>query len=353
MKRIAVFLLSLVLIAGLAACGGETKQLGEVNVFSWTGYIDDDTLAAFEKETGIHVTWTSMESIDDMLLKLRSGDTSQYDIMLSSDYSLGILKDAGLIEKLDKSKLPNWNNLDPRYLGQYYDENDEYVVPYICGCTLLVYDSEMLPEGISSYADLWDEALANNVCLLSNPRVICGMAAKSIGYGFNETDTAVLDKISEQLNALRPNVSTANDDSGYAYMSQGQAAAAFMYMPFASMANDERQLAGLAPLEVAYPEEGMGFGIDGFVVAKGSKNYDNAMKLLDWLMKPEVAAHNAEAQMYGNVNRAAEDYLSEEYKSNSFINIPGEVIEDAEMIRTLDSELEARYNEIYTEFINK
>ena len=154
------------------------------------------------------------------------------------------------------------------------------------------------------------------------------------------------------LKELRPNVSTANDDSSYTYMATGNAAAAFMYMPFASMTNDERIAAGLSPLKVAYPEEGMGFGIDGFVVAKGSKNYDNAMTLLNWLMQPEVAAHNSEWQMYGCVNAAAAEYLSDAYRNNQFINVPDELIRESEMIVTLSPELEAKYNEIYTDFIN-
>lgn len=70
-------------------------------------------MAAFEEETGIDVIWSPMDSIDSMLLKVTAGGGSDYDLIISSDYSLDILRKQGLIQKLDKSRLSNYGNLDP------------------------------------------------------------------------------------------------------------------------------------------------------------------------------------------------------------------------------------------------
>ena len=103
---------------------------------------------------------------------------------------------------------------------------------------------------------------------------------------------------------------------------------------------------------VVYPKEGLGYGIDGLVIPTGAKHVDAAHQFLDYLMRPEVAANNAEMQYYMCVNQAAREYLSDTYREASVMNVPAELLKDAEFIEDVGA-TETLYQEIYTAFKNQ
>ena len=344
MKKAIALLLCLLLTLPAVGLAEEEKV---VNILSWVGYIDDDTLAAFERETGIDVVWSPMDSIDNMLLKVTEGGGAEYDLILSSDYSLDILRKAGLLQKLDKEKLTNYQNLDPQFLGQVYDPDDEYVIPYIAGSPLIIYDPEAVPFEITSYADLWNEALKDSVAVMDNSRIICGIALKTMGKSFNETDPEVLSQMQEVLLPLYANIRTFGDMESYSAVTTGEASVGFLFTPFVYMVQMDHP-----EYTVVYPEEGLGYGVDGFVIPEGAAHPDSAHELLNYLMRPEVAAHNAEYQYYMCVNSAAQDYLSAIYLDSEVLNVPAEYLADAEFIEDV-GETTTLYNDIYTAFKNQ
>lgn len=349
MKKLIALLMCLLLALPAFSLAEEEKVL---NILSWVGYIDDDTLAAFEEETGVRVVWSPMDSIDSMLLKVSEGGGSDYDLILTSDYSLDILRKQGLIQKLDKAKLSNYTNLDEQFLNQKFDPDSEYVVPYVAGCPLIVYDPEKVPFEITGYEDLWNEALSDSVAMIDNARIVGGITLKTMGKSFNETDPAVLAEMKEKLMPLYRNIRTFGDMESYTAVVSGEAPVGFMFTPFVCMAQNDREAAGLQPLTVVYPKEGLGYGIDGFVIPEGAAHPGNAHLMLDYLMRPEVAAHNAEYQMYMCVNKAAAGYLSAQFLENPVVNVPGELLDSAEFIEEIGA-TETIFQEIYTAFKNQ
>lgn len=344
MKKWLAFLLCLLLVLPAAGVAEEQKV---VNIFSWLGYIDDEVIADFEAETGIKVIWSPMDSIDSMLLKVTEGGGADYDLILSSDYSLDILRKQGLLQKLDKTKLSNYANLDPKFLSQSFDPDNEYVIPYVAGCPLIIYDPARVPFAITGYEDLWDERLADSVAVLENARVLCGITLKTLGMSMNETDAGKLAQMKEKLMPLYKNIRTFGDMESYTAVTSGEASVGFLFTPFVQMVWQEHP-----DFQVVYPKEGMGYGIDGFVIPDGAKNADNAHVLLDYLMRPEVAAHNAEYQMYMCVNQAAADYLSDDFRNSPVMNVPADLLADAEFVQEVGA-AESAYQEIYTAFKNQ
>ena len=146
-----------------------------LNLFTWDFYVDDETIAQFEKETGIKVYYTNFNTNEEMLLKLQNTKGGDYDLIIASDYILNIARKQSLLQKLDKSLIPNYANLDPASLSQYYDENNEYTAPYIIGTPLIVYDPAQVNFEITSYADLWDESLKDSVVVMDDARTIIGI----------------------------------------------------------------------------------------------------------------------------------------------------------------------------------
>ncbi len=343
MKKLLALVLCLVLAAAvLAGCTPATPKT--LNLFTWETYIDDDTIAAFEKETGIDVVYSPAETNDDMLLKLSQSGGEGYDLVLASDYALAILQKEGLIQKLDKSKLTNWGNLDENFLGQYYDPANDYVVPYMAGTPLIVYDPAKVTIPLEGYEDLWNPALKDSIVIIDDARNVVGITLKTLGKSFNETDPAVLEQAKEKLMPLFPNIRTFDYNTPYTAMINGEATVGYMFTPFVYMALAERP-----DLKVAYPKEGLGFGIDGLVLSAQSKNVDNAHLFLDYLMRPEVAAHNAMWQLYLCVNKAAAPHLDPSYSNSPVIYLPDDLLKNAEFIKDI-GETETAVQEIYAAF---
>ncbi len=320
---------------------GEQKVL---NLLTWETYIDDDTIAAFEKETGIDVVYSPMQSNDDMLLKLNQSGGGEYDLVLASDYALSILRQSNLIQKLDKSKLQNFANLDEKFLNQYFDPSSEYVVPYTAGTPLIVYDPAKVTIPVTGYADLWDPALKGSVVIVDDARNVVGITLKTMGKSFNETDPAVLAEAKEKLMPLFPNIRVFDYNTPYTAMISGEASIGYMFTSQVFVALMDRP-----DLKIVYPKEGLGFGVDGLAIPAKAAHANNAHVFLDYLMRPEVAAHNAMWQGYLCVNKAATPHLTPEYLNNPAVFIPDELLASKEYIMDIGDK-ETAIQEIYTAF---
>lgn len=344
MKKWIALALSLSMMLTLFLSTAIAEEEKVLHLFTWETYIDDDTIAAFEAETGIDVIYSPMESNDDMLLKISESGGTGYDLVLASDYALNILRKEGLIQPLQKDLLLNYSNLDAPFLNHYFDPDNDYVIPYTAGTPLIIYDPAQVSIEISGYEDLWNEALKDNVIMIDDARNVVGITLKTMGKSFNETDPAVLEEAKAKLMMLRPNIRAFDYNAPYTALINGEASVGYMFtsqLYFALMGNPD--------LKVVYPKEGLGFGIDGLVLSSQAKHVNNAHKFLDYLMRPEVAAHNAMWQGYLCVNKASLEFLSEEYLNNPALYIPDELLTNAEFIEDVGS-TETTMQEIYTQF---
>ncbi len=136
------------MIAGLGGCGETSRATGPVvRVYNWSDYIADDTVAAFERETGIDVVYDVFDSNEVLEAKLLSG-ASGYDIVVPTSDFLGRQILAGVFQALDRDKLPNYVNLDAGLmeLMASYDPGNQYSVPYLWGTTGIGYNVDMVAE---------------------------------------------------------------------------------------------------------------------------------------------------------------------------------------------------------------
>lgn len=345
MKKLLALALSLLFAVsafGMVVYAEEEKVL---NVFTWALYFDYDTLLApFTAETGIQINYDYFDSNEEMLMKLEAVDAGTYDVVLASDYILDIARKEGLLLELDKTKLSNWENLDPAFLGQFYDPDDAYCVPYTAGTPLIIYDPEYVDFPITGYESLWDERLEDSVVLMDDARNVVGITLKTMGESFNTTDTDTLERAEEKLMQLKKNIRALDYNAPYTAMISGEAIIGYMFNQHVLYTLQERP-----DMEIVYPEEGLGFGIDCCVIPKNAPHPDNAHAFLNFLMRPENGAAIAEVQMMLSCNQASEAYLSDEFKQNPVLNIPSELLENAEFIQDV-GETQALYMDIWTRF---
>lgn len=350
LRIISGLLILVVLIFPLAGCSG-AKDQAQINIMTWGGdFLPREILDQFQEETGIQVNYKEVPSNEEMQ-SLLEANPDQYDLAVVTDYMVDILRQNNNLQKLDKEQLPNYSNLNPVYLGNYYDEKDEYSIPYAVSISLLLVNPEAVADlgatPITSYADLWQEELEKKLVVIDWSVEIVGLALKTLGYEYNETDPVKVEQAKEKLFALRNNIMRFETNTPEDSLISGEAVAGFMYSNQAvkgQLSNDK--------LQAVFPTEGMPIYIDSFVMSKQAPNKDNAYKLLNFLMEAEVSAKISDITSFSTANKAAEQYLPEDFKNNPVLNLSDEVVDNTSFYINVENVLE-EYDHIYLEFKNQ
>lgn len=354
-KKLLCLALTVVLVVGLAACstgneaGTNNAQASDtVNLFTWERFVPDDMIKKFTDETGIKVNYTNFSTNEEMLTKLQSGAGNQYDVILCSDYMIETMRKAGgLMAELDISQIENYKNVNPDFQSKSYDPENKYSIPYSAGSPMIVYDPSKVGFEITGYADLWNEHLTDSVVLLNDARNIIGITLKKLGYSMNETDPTILEQAKQELFKLKPNVKILDADTPHQAILGGEASVGYMFASQAAAAVAENP-----QLQIVYPKEGMGVGIDSMIIPVSAPHKDAAYKLINFLLDGQNSALISEQIDYQNTNIAAQQYLSDEYFANQAVNIPSEYLKNAESIMEV-GEAATIYDRIWTEFVQR
>ncbi|MGL6248352.1 MAG: ABC transporter substrate-binding protein, partial [Culicoidibacterales bacterium] len=278
-----------------------------LTIFNWGDYIDPELIAQFEDETGIKVIYQTFDSNEAMMTKIEQGGTT-YDIAVPSDYTIAKMIDDDLLIPLDYSKIVGIENIDNRFLDISFDPNNVYSIPYFWGTVGIVYNPEML-DGleITSWHDLWNEDLENQIFLADGAREVVGMALNSIGYSLNSTDGAELAAASGKLQSLMPNVKAILGDEIKMLLANEEAAVGLVWSGDAAEIMYENEA-----LTYVIPDEGTNLWSDNLVIPKTAKNIDAAYEFINFMLRPEVAAQNADYVGYSTPNASALELMDPE-----------------------------------------
>lgn len=316
----------------------------ELVLFTWESMFPQEVLDGFTEETGIEINYANFDYDETMLMKLQAAKAGDYDLVVADDYIIETVIAENLAQKLDKSKISNFENINPLYQGQFFDPADEYTVPYGSGVQTIVYDPQLTEKEITGYADLWDPSLESSVGVIANYRVINGMALKALGESYNTEDIPTIEKAGEKLLELAPNIRLIKDDNLQDDLISGEISAAVMYtsqVTMAKLANPD--------LEVVFPKEGIGFGIQGMFIPANAPHADAAYKFMDYILRPEISAKCYEFLGYYCTNKAADSLISEEYQD--FLTLPEDFSQkDMEMIGNVSAEALEAHEKAWTEF---
>lgn len=338
MKKLTAGILCTALAASLASVPVMAESSGEMVLYTWEGMFPQEVLDGFEEETGVKIVYSNFDTDETMLEKLSMAKGGDYDVIIADDYIIETAIAEGLVEKLDKSRLTNFENINPLYQGQFYDPSDEYTIPYGAGIPLIVYDPELVDIEIKGYNDLWDESLEDNVALLANYRVINGITNLALGKSMNEDDVESIKETGEKLLELAPNVRLIQDDNTQNALLSGEAGVAFLYTSQVMAA-----LAENPDLQVVYPEEGLGFGIMGMFIGSDAPNKEAAYQFADYILRPEIAAQCFDYIGFYCTNKAADELV------NPDLVVPDSV-SSGESIQNVSQEAEEQYSKNWTEF---
>ncbi|MBA0219465.1 spermidine/putrescine ABC transporter substrate-binding protein PotD [Pectobacterium brasiliense] len=294
--------------------------------YNWTEYVPPGLLEQFTKETGIKVIYSTYESNESMYAKLKTYKDGAYDLVVPSTYFISKMSKEGMLQKIDTSKLSNFHNLDPNLLHKSFDPNNDYSIPYIWGATAIGINHEMIdPASVTSWADLWNTKYKNSLLLTDDAREVFQIALRKLGYSANTTDPKEIEAAYKALQALMPNVLTFNSDNPGNPFIEGEVNLGMVWNGSAYVARQ----AG-TPLDVIWPKEGGIFWMDSLAIPANAKNVDGAMKLIDFLLRPEVAAQVAETIGYPTPNLAAKKLLPPEVSGDKTLYPDDETIAKGE-----------------------
>lgn len=310
-------------------------------IYNWGDYIDPDLLTKFTKETGIKVQYETFDSNEAMYTKVKQGGTT-YDILVPSDYMINKMIQEKLLVKLDKSQLKGLDNISPQFLGKSFDPKNDYSVPYFWGTIGIVYNEKLVKKAPQHWSDLWDKSYANDILLVDGAREVMGFGLNSLGYSLNTTEMSQLNQAKEKLTQLTPNVKAIVGDELKKYMIQGDAAIGVTFSGEAS-----EMLSNNEDLRYVVPSEGSNLWFDNLVIPKTVKHKKEAYAFINFMLRPENAAQNAEYIGYATPNSKAKELLPEEVTSDTAFYPTAETMKNLEVYDNLGQYWLGVYNDLY------
>ena len=364
MKKVIALLLIITLILStviiFSGCGYEYQYptvLGDytnhnlagttLNVYNWGEYISDgsegsiDVIKEFEKLTGINVNYSTFDSNESMYSLISYGSVC-YDIVIPSDYMIERMKNEGSLQKIDTSKLSNYYLIDEKYKGLYFDENDEYSVPYSVGMVGLIYNTTIVSETPDSWGIMWDEKYSNDILTFNNPRDAFAIAQLYLGQSINTEDKAEWDSAAQKLKEQKSVLQAYVMDEVYNKMESGSAAIAPYYAgDYLSMADINEDLA------FVYPKEGTNIFVDAACIPKNAENYEAAMLFINFLLEPEIALANAEFICYASPNTAVTNNPDYTYVDNEILYPTESEMPNVQYYHDMKPEIRAYFDKLW------
>ena len=321
---------ALLLASLLSATPGQAQDK-VVNVYNWTDYIDPAVLEQFTKETGIKVQYDVYDSLETLEGKMLAGH-SGYDLVVpTSEPTLSRLIAAGALQPLDKAKIPNLKNLDPKLMGRVAtsDPGNKYAAIYLWGTIGLGIVPDLIkPLAADAPMDSWklllDPANAKRIApcgitMMDSAIDTIPSVLRYLGHNPESTDAKDLADVEKTLKAIRPYIRTFASGGTVEALAAGQTCLAMSYSGDVVQAGVRAAEAHQKPVSYVVPKEFAQLWFDTLAVPKDAPHAANAMKLIDFLLRPEVIAAISNKVQYANAVPASLPSVAEGIKTNTNI----------------------------------
>jgi putrescine transport system substrate-binding protein len=318
-----------------AAAPAEEKV---VNVYNWSDYIDPKMLEEFTKETGIKVNYDVFDSNEVLQTKLLAGNTG-YDVVVPSASFLELQIKAGVFQKLDKSKLPNWGNLDKNILERVarHDPGNQYAVNHMWGTTAIGYNVKKV-KAIDPNApvDSWSLVLdpkwsskfkSCGISVLDAPDEVVSVVLAYLGKDPASENLDDLKAAEDVLMKIRPNIRMIHSSQYIDSLANGDLCVALGWsgdiLQSKSRAEEAKQGVDIA---LSVPKEGTIIWFDMYAIPADAPHPNNAHAFINFMMKPEVAAANSNFVHYANGNAASVPLLDPAVRDDPGVYPPPETM---------------------------
>ena len=335
MSRRVTTALAALAAALLSACGGGSHsatgkdadkgaEQRVLNIYNWADYIGHNTIAEFEKSTGIKVVYGLYDSNETLEAKLLAGQ-SGYDIVSTTTGFYGRQIKAGAYMPLDRSKLTNWGNLDPAVLAvqSQADPGNRYAVPYLHAMNGIAYNVDMvkarMPNApVDSLAIIFDPAVASKftdcgIVYLDSPEDVIQLALAYLHRDPNSERADDLETAEKLVMAVRPTIRTFDSNDYWHQLASKEICIAIAWSSDYEVAQERAREDGTgANLAFILPKEGSNITYNAFLIPASAPHPEAAMKFLNFILEPKVIADISNDIHYGNDNVASRPFVRPE-----------------------------------------
>ena len=262
-------------------------------------YLGENVISDFEKQYGVRVIVENFDSNEMMYTKLMAGD--RYDVIIPSDYMIERLMNEDFLQPLDKSMIPNMENMSDAVLGMSYDPDNTYSIPYFWGSVGLVYNHENVDPAViesEGWEILRNTDYAGHIYIYDSERDSFMMAFKALGYSMNTEDPNEINDAYEWLlqmnNTMSPVYVTDEVIDG---MMNGYKDIAVVYSGDAAVVLDENE-----DMSFYMPSQGTNIWCDAMVIPQNAENPKLAHEFINYMLTYEAAFDNTETVGYTSPN---------------------------------------------------
>ena len=304
-KFLILCIFILLIVVGFCVFSGCKKEQ-KLYIYNWSYYTPDSVLRDFEKEFNCKVIYDVFSSNEEMYAKLKAGG-SGYDIVFPSGDFASIMIKEKMVEKLDKSKILNFQYLDKNILAKIkFDPNNEYSVPYMMAAAGIAVNTKFVKDYPRDFSIYNDARFKNKMTLLDDMREVLGAALASNGNSVNSKNPAELEKAKELVLSWKKNILKFDAESfgkGFAneefWVVQGYTENVFLEL------NQEQK----KNVDYFIPKKGGTMYIDSMLILKDAKNKELAYKFINYIQSPKVAAQISDFLYLPSINVEARKFM--------------------------------------------
>jgi putrescine transport system substrate-binding protein len=346
-EKLRIVLAVTCIAVGVSACGKKEEKAATttaaaeepvLNLYIWNDYLADDTIANFEKETGIKVSVTNFGSNEEVDSKLAPG-SSGYDVVTPSASTYERQIKAGYYQKLDKALLPNLKNMDPELQNRLalQDPGNEYAVLHMWGTTGIGYNVDKVKAAmpdppVDSWRLVFDPKVAKSlqkcgIAVLDSATEMFSMTLAAMGKNPNSQDPADLEAAGQELMKIRPFLRYIDTQRMITDLANGEICVAVGYNGDMLQARDRAEENNTGQT-VAYtiPKEGTISWYDSYLIPKDAPHPKNAHTFINYMMRPEVIAAVTNYTNYANGNAMATELVDDAVKNDPGVYPPPQIL---------------------------
>jgi len=318
-----------------------------LSIFNWSTYIAEDTVPNFEDACGVTVNYDIYESNEAMLARIRQGNPG-YDLIVPSGGTVQRMAEEGLLIPLSKDMIPNIANLIPDLLNAPYDPDNTYSLPYQWGTVGVGYSTEVFPDGITSWDQVW--AHDGSVAWLDDRQTMFGIAHLFLGTDPNTTDGDEIVAARDYLLERGGNVVAVAADDGQVLLERGEVDIAIEYNGDILQISWDCECDDYA---YAIPDEGSNVWIDNLAIPVDAPNPELANVFIDYILDAKVGADLTNYIWYASPNQASIEsgFIDEEILNDPAIFPTPEQVANLFAIIDVGAEAEELINNAWDEML--
>lgn len=322
--------------------GGNGGGNNRLNFYNWSDYVADSTIPDFEEKTGARVTQDTYASNEELLAKLQAGGTG-YDVIVPSDYMVAIMAKSDIIQELDFSRIPNFDNVGQNFKGLSYDPENKWSVPYQWGTTGILYNKKEIGP-IESWDAMFDQQYSGQIAMINDVRETLGAALMRQGYSINSTDPDELEAAKQDLVEQKPLLRGYFDSTEISpLVANGDIMLGHVFSGEGILTAIENE-----GLDYVIPKPAATRWTDNMCIPNGARNVDLAHEFINYILSKEAGAELTNYTYYGTPNEAVLPLIDEELKQIPEWNPPDEVFDRLQVIEDV-GEATRDYERIFTE----